>query len=113
MRRGSFPAHLEAQHRVRNMAKNPVLNLPLTNVMRPEIALPLQQILHLYTVGQFLRAWRNPRNHSSIEQVFDSPEQAHHALTVCAAWVGVRTSVANNPDVGFWWPEDQPASVQA
>ena len=95
------------------MAKNPVLNLPLTNVMRPEIALPLQQILHLYTVGQFLRAWRNPRNHSSIEQVFDSPEQAHNALTVCAAWVGVRTSVANNPDVGFWWPEDQPASVQA
>jgi hypothetical protein len=110
---GAIPAPLEAKHRVDNMAKNPVLDLLLSDVMRSEIALPLQHVLHLYTVGQFLRAWRNPRNHSSIEQVFDSPEQAHHALAVCAAWVGVRVAVANDPNVGWWWPEDQNSSVQA
>jgi len=58
---------------------NPVLDVPLIDIMRSEIALPLQQILHLYNVGSFLRAWGNPKNHKSIEQVFDSPEQAHHA----------------------------------
>jgi hypothetical protein len=85
---------------------NPVLNLPLTDVMRSEIALPLQHVLHLYTVGNFLRAWRNPVNHKSIEEVFDSPEQAHHAAAVCAAWLGVRTTVTNNLNVGGWWTAD-------
>jgi hypothetical protein len=95
------------------MAKNPVLEVPLTEVMRTEIALPLQHVLHLYTVGQFLRAWRNPKNHKSIEQVFDSPEQAHHAAAVCATWIGVKVAVMNNPNVGWWWPEDQAPAMQA
>jgi hypothetical protein len=96
------------------MAKNPVLDLPLCDVMRSEIALPLQHVLHLYTVGNFLSAWRNPRNHKSIEQVFDSPEQAHHAVAVCAAWLGITVAVSNDPKLGWWWPQDQKSqSVQA
>jgi hypothetical protein len=88
------------------MAKNPVLDLPLVEVMRAEIALPLQHVLHLYTVGHFLKAWRNPRNHKSIEQVFDSPEQAHHAAGVCAAWLGIKVAIGNDPSVGWWWRDD-------
>jgi hypothetical protein len=88
------------------MAKNPILDLPLAEVMRAEIALPLQHVLHLYTVGHFLKAWRNPRNHKSIEQVFDSPEQAHHAAGICATWIGIKIAVGNDPSVGWWWRED-------
>ena len=44
------------------MSVNPILDVPLTDVMRLEIALPRQQVLHLYTVGAFLQAWANPRN---------------------------------------------------
>jgi hypothetical protein len=96
------------------MAKNPVLDLPLCDVMRSEIALPLQHVLHLYTVGNFLSAWRNPRNQRSIEQVFDSPQQARHAAAVCAAWLGINVSVGNDPTLGWWWPRDQKSqSVQA
>src|ERR1700755_2408140 len=83
-------------------SKNPILDLPLSEVMRSEIALPLQHVLHLPTVGSLLNAWRNPRNHRSIEQVFDSPEQARHAVTVCAAWLGVSTP-ASAECVPAWW----------
>src|SRR4028118_647142 len=72
-------------------ARNPILDLPLSAVMRSEIALPLQHVLRLYTVGSLLHAWRNPKNHRSIEQVFDSPQQARHAIAVCAAWMGVQS----------------------
>jgi len=96
------------------MAKNPVLDLPLNNIMRPEIALPLQHVLHLYTVGDFLGAWRNPRNQKSIEQVFDTPQQARHAVTICAAWLGIRAGVSNDPTQGQWWPTDpKPQAMQA
>jgi hypothetical protein len=96
------------------MAKHPVMDILLSDIMRSEIALPLQHVLHLYTVGQFLNAWRNPKNHKSIEQVFDTPAQAHDAATVCAAWIGIPVAVGNNPNVGWWWPQDkEQATVQA
>jgi len=82
--------------------KHSVLSLPLSAVMRSEIALPLQHLLHIYTVGALLQAWRNQRNHSHIERLFDSPEQAHHAVATCAAWLGVRTQVTHEP-VAAWW----------
>ena len=82
--------------------KNPVLALPLSTVMRREIALPLQQMLHIYTVGCLLKAWRSPRSQKSIEQLFDSPEQARHAVATCAAWLGVRTLATHEP-VPAWW----------
>jgi hypothetical protein len=87
------------------MARNAVLDLPLSQVMRSEIALTLKHVLNIYTVGGLLRAWRSPRNHKSIEQVFDTPQQARHAVAVCAAWLGINTS-ASVEDVSAWWPTD-------
>jgi hypothetical protein len=77
--------------------------------MRPEIALPLQAMLDIYTVGGFLRAWRSPRTQRSIEQLFDSPEQARHAAATCAAWLGVRTLATHEP-VPAWWTGDPQAA---
>jgi hypothetical protein len=94
------------------MARNPILDISLMDIMRYEIALPLQHMLHLYTVGNFLSAWGNPRNHEKIERVFDSPEQAHHAATVCAAWLGLKIAVAHDPNLGRWWPEDRAAAIR-
>jgi len=94
-------------------ARNPILDLPLADVMRSEIALQLQRMLNLQTVGSFLKAWGNPRNHKNIEQVFDSPEQAHHAAATCAAWLGIRIAVGHDPKLGWWWPSDDSRSIQA
>jgi hypothetical protein len=95
-----------------SMSRNPVLQLPLSSVLRHEIALPLQHILKLYTVGSLLKAWRNPRNHKGIEQVFDSPEQAHHAVAVCATWLGINT-LAHHEPVPAWWRGDERIQVGA
>ncbi len=89
------------------MRKNPILNVSLTEVMRSEIALSLQHVLRIYTVGSFLQAWSNPRNHKSIEQLFDTPQQARHAAAVCAAWLGARSAFAPVPmPVTGWWRKD-------
>jgi hypothetical protein len=95
-------------------SNNPILQVPLNEVMRSEIALPLQQVLKLYTVGSFLRAWANPLNHQRIERVFDSPEQARHAASVCAGWLGCRATFTPpaEPILG-WWREDAHIQVQA
>ena len=85
--------------------KNPVLSLPLSAVMRSEIALPLSGVMGIYTVGCLLRAWRSPKNHRQIEQLFDSPEQARHAVGTFAAWLGVRTQ-ATHEVVPAWWVGD-------
>ena len=87
------------------MMRNPVLTLPLSEVMRAEIALPLQHVLHVYTVGNFLSAWRNPKSQKSIEQCFDTPQQARHAAQTCAAWLGVATPPMMS-GVPAWWRED-------
>jgi hypothetical protein len=84
--------------------KNPILALPLSAVMREEIALPLR-VINIYTVGGFLKAWRSPKNHKLIEQIFDSPEQARHAVAICAAWLGVKTR-AEHKLTGVWWKDE-------
>ena len=94
------------------MNRNPILDLPLTDVMRQEIALTLQHVLKIYTVGNLLKAWRNPRNQKNIEQVFDSPEQARNAVAICANWLGVRTLATHKP-VDGWWRSDEFTSLQA
>jgi len=86
--------------------KNPVLSLSLSDVMRSEIAMPLQQVLQLYTVGCFLRAWRSPRGQKAIEQIFDTPEQARHAAATCAAWLGFNSRALHEP-VPAWWVGDR------
>src|SRR5205814_7180099 len=81
--------------------RNPILDLPLHVVIRQEIALPLQQILNLHTVGSLLSAWRSPKNHRSIEQLFDSPQQARNAVAVCATWLGVHMKPQISPAMGW------------
>ena len=92
--------------------KHPILNLPLNAVMRPEIALTLQHVLQLFTVGAFLNAWRNPKNHKSIEQVFDTPQQARHAAAVCATWLGLQTRPTHETP-GAWWTCDERPQMDA
>jgi ABC-type sugar transport system permease subunit len=87
-------------------ADHPILSLPLVNVMRPQIALTLQHMLQIYTVGSFLNAWRNPRYQKSIEQVFDTPQQARHAVAVCATWLGVPSDITHSL-AGAWWSGDE------
>ena len=94
------------------MSKNPIIDHPLSEVMRSEIALPLQFVLKLHTVGNLLNAWRNSKNHKSIEQVFDSAQQARHAIAVCAAWLGVPTLPATDA-VSAWWLHDERAALGA
>ena len=94
-------------------SRNPILDLPLSEVMRPEIALTLQHVLQIYTVGNFLKAWRNPKNHKSIEQLFDTPQQARHAAAVCATWLGVQTKPTHSNALGAWWIGDERQSVDA
>src|SRR5438874_10104562 len=46
------PARLHSLQRMRRrMTRNPILDLPLTAVIRAEIALPLGQLLSICTVG--------------------------------------------------------------
>ena len=91
------------------MDKKAILAVPLNEVMRSEIALPLQHVLRIYTVGSFLHAWANPRNHKSIEQVFQTPQQARHAAAVCAAWLGISVSAAPlTHAISQWWISDEP-----
>ncbi len=91
---------------------NPVMNVPLDQVMRSEIALPLQHIMNIHTVGQFVRAWRNPRNQKSIEQIFDTPEQARHAAAICSTWVGATTR-ATTMTATTWWVNDESPMASA
>jgi hypothetical protein len=95
------------------MRRNPVLDLPLTAVMRTEIALPLQQLLQINTVGALLSAWRTPDNHESIEGLFDSPEQARNAIAVCATWLGIRMQPTAAPVPGWWRADDERSAIRA
>jgi len=94
------------------MHRNPILHISLTDILRQEIALPLQHVLHIYTVGHFLSAWRNPKSKMSIEQCFDSPQQARHAAATYAAWLGVPTP-ASLPAIAAWWPHDEQPAMSA
>lgn len=84
-----------------------MMDVPLHEVMRSEIALPLQHVLHLWTVGSFLRAWEHPLTQRTIVQLFDTPEQARQAAAVCAAWTGSPRRVQSLP-VPAWWHDDTP-----
>lgn len=53
-------------------AHDPPWRLPLSEVMRPEIALVLQA-LRVLTVGDFLSCRLDPRRQRSIERAFDQP----------------------------------------
>jgi hypothetical protein len=90
-----------------------IRQLPLSHVMRPEIALTLQHILSIYTVGSLLDAWRSPKSQRSIEQVFETPEQARHAIATCATWLGVQWDGMRPADSGGWWMDDRAGEALA
>lgn len=92
------------------MMRNPILDLSLMQVLRHDIAVALQQVHHVYTVGNLLRAWQNPGNHRAIEQLFDSRAQARHAVAVCSTWLGVNTQPMM-PGETCWWSGDESWSV--
>lgn len=93
--------------------RNAILDLPLSRVIKSEYALPLQHVLRLYTVGNLLGAWRYPKVQKKIEDVFDTPEQAHHAIATCAAWLGFQTVAAPGPVPAWWKHEDAPIVIDA
>lgn len=93
------------------MNRNPIIDLPLSKVMRSEIALTLQHVLKIYTVGNLLKAWRNVRLQTTIEQMFDSPADARNAVATCANWLGVRTLGTHQPIMG-WWRDDEFSEMQ-
>jgi hypothetical protein len=85
---------------------NPILDIPLTTVLKAEIALSLQQVLRVYTVGNLVDAWQDPRDQRRIEQLFDTPDQARHAVSVCATWLGFDTFVMQKPHGDPWLAGD-------
>ena len=95
------------------MTRNPVLDLPLSEVMKTDIALTLQHVMQIYTVGNFLKAWRNPKNHKCIEQVFNSPQEARHAAAICANWLGIRTLATPDSAIPGWWRNDDYPTLSA
>ena len=88
------------------MEKNAIMELPLTEVIKPEIALTLQHLLRIYTVGNLLDGWRSPKTQRSIEQVFETPQQARHAVATCATWLGGDEGPIDRAVVG-WWADDR------
>jgi hypothetical protein len=71
----------------------------LNNVMRGENRADVcSTFLQIYTVGNFLSAWRSPKNQKSIEQVFDSPQQARHAgrSVRCHGWASARMAATRH-----------------
>ncbi len=81
---------------------NPILDIPLTTVLKPEIALSLQHVLRVYTIGNLIDAWQDPRDQRRIEQLFEAPDQARHAVSVCATWLGFDTFVMRKPFGDPW-----------
>lgn len=94
------------------MSKNPILDLSLSQVVKPEIALVLSRVHGVHTVGGFLRAWRSPRRRQQLCQAFDSPAQARHAAAVCATWLGVRGPALHAAPTG-WWAADPETMASA
>lgn len=95
-------------------ARRHILDLPLHAVLRPDLALPLQQVLNLYTVGHFLVAWGDPGRQPEVVAVFDSPWQARQAVATCANWLGGRHTPVMQAELAHaepWWQTDDRASA--
>lgn len=85
---------------------HPVLDVSLADVLRPDIALPLQQLMRIYTVGSFLRAWENPIAQPQIQHLFDSAEHAHSAIALCATWAGWASAALPAGSAAGWMRAD-------
>lgn len=89
-----------------------VWDLPLAQVMRGELALSLASLLNIYTVGALLQAWRRQPAQEAIEQVFDTPEQARHAISVLYSWMDFDVPPTAVP-VPEWWIDEAPSATPA
>jgi hypothetical protein len=88
------------------MDRNPNLDMPLTMVLKKEIALSLQRVAQIYTVGGLLEKWGKGRGQREVEELFDTPEQARQAVAVCATWVGGQTTLKTGV-VTTWWAAEE------
>ena len=88
------------------MVLNPILRLPLIDVLRAEFALSLQQLYGVCTIGGFLTAWRRPENRRLMENLFDSPQQAQHARAAFAAWLNDAALPQASLAGQTWWRAD-------
>lgn len=84
------------------MTGNAVVNLPLESVIRTDIAVPLRRVLGIYTVGDLILAWNNPRSRGRVARLFDSAVQAQHAAATCASWINPHQVPPTVAD-GSWW----------
>jgi hypothetical protein len=75
---------ISAVRAVCSMARNAVLDLPLSQVCASEIALTLKHVLNIYTVGGLLRAWRSPRKPQEHRTGVDTPHRRVTPYAVCA-----------------------------
>lgn len=82
-----------------------ILRMPLRHFMRTDIALQLEHLLSIHSVGGFLQAWRRPDVQPRIELAFETPGQARQAAAVCLAWLGRPAFFVPSP-VPTWWISD-------
>ncbi|MDW8263318.1 MAG: hypothetical protein RMJ35_12395 [Phycisphaerales bacterium] len=88
-----------------------IFDLPLEAVLRVEIARPLQ-LLNVFTIGQFLSAWHDPDRQSEMILLFDSAQQARHAVAVCANWLGGKHAPVMHAGWSEpWWRGDENLAV--
>lgn len=89
-----------------------VLRMPLRQFMRADIALQLEHLYAIHSVGGFLNAWRRPDLQPRIELAFETTGQARQAAAVCLAWLGQPAMFVPSP-VPAWWHDDSGGSVAA
>ncbi|HMO25909.1 MAG TPA: hypothetical protein PKB10_06530 [Tepidisphaeraceae bacterium] len=88
------------------METSAILEMSLSSILKPDLALQLQQLCAIQTVGGFLRAWHDPRGQKQIEQIFETPSQARQAAATCSAWLGQVARYVPAP-VPTWWASDR------
>ena len=89
-----------------------ILRMPLRHFMRSDIALQLEHLCSIHSVGGFLSAWRRPDVQPRIELAFETPGQARQAAAVCLAWLGRPALFVPSP-VPIWWHDDAGTPVAA
>jgi hypothetical protein len=91
-----------AESRIIAMTHNPILGLPLNEVMRSDIALPLQQVLKVYPWAISSAPAQSPES-KSIEQCFEAPSRpVTRPPPVRRGWA---SAFPGRPVVAWWRDE--------
>ena len=83
------------------MQRNQILDLPLSHVMGEEIALTLQDVLKIYTVGNFSTPAKPPQP-AEHRAGFRHPAASAPRAGRLRRWLGVQTVAAPNPVRASW-----------